>query len=584
MAIGTEVQKCTGFEVEENYFDEVGQDLDAIGVSTMNTNFGQIDGNNEVYQNYMNDLDYGVQATGINREADQFTGLQVLCNEFTTGKWRDIDITEDPNNSQPIDAIRIFQGSYDGTASSRVAAGNIFSNTTTTGFLQINNLCNSSINYQYNNSINTLEYPTLINNVIALGAYTTPNAITVAVNTCPSHISNGNDYPFDTQKVIDLTADFTSAKTAYWNLYYNYLQLIDDGSTPTVLQEIQNTWPQEAWDLRNDLLQISPYLSEEAILEAAHSGVLPDAMLLEICLANPDATRNGEFLDQLRNEIPNPLPEYMIEMIRASWHNETPRTIVELGLAEYGAAKDYAFNRLMTNKKYVSDANGKDYSAIRTLLSSRDELCDRYSTVDTYVAENNYASANDELMDIEVEYTLSDQQLDEHENYADYVSLLEGLYVNSKTIYEFTPTEVIQLENIANAETGLSSVKARNILCFAYDLCDYAYANPSTSGTPKSASTTTVDPDALLNSLYNTVTVSPNPASEYTIFSWELLLLEEEAKLEVYDISGKLIYQHQINDVQGNHTWNISNLETGNYIFRVVEKENVLSNGKVTIN
>lgn len=585
-ATGTEVQKCTGFEVEENYFDKTGQVMDAIGVSTLNINQPpQIIENNEVYKNRMDNLKYGVQATGQNREADQFTGVQFLCNQFETGSYRDIDVTKDQFTPATNDAIRIFQGSYDGTVSSRVAAGNLFSATTDPDFLQINNKCNSTFNYQYNNSINTLEYPTLISNkVIALGAYTTPNPITVAFNSCPSHISNGIDYPYDAQKETALLADFNTAKTAYWNLYYNYLQLIDNGNTPNVLQEIQNTWPQEAWDLRNDLLQISPYLSQDALLEAANSGILPDALLLEICLANPDATRSEEFLDELRNNIPNPLPEYMIDMIRNSWNTETSRTIIELGLAEYGAAKDYAFNRLMTNEKYVSETSGKDYTAIRTLLGSRDELGDRYSIVDTYVAENDFTSANDELSDIEQDYTFTDQQLDEHENYVDFVGLLEALFVNSRTIYEFTSTEISQLDSIANAETGLSSVKARNILCFAYGLCDYNYANPSTSGTPKSVSTNTNNPDELFNELYNTVHVSPNPASSYTEFSWELLLLKKKAMLEIYDISGKLIYQYQINNQKGAHVWKTSGLKPGNYIYRVIENENVLNTGNVTIN
>lgn len=69
-------------------------------------------------------------------------------------------------------------------------------------------------------------------------------------------------------------------------------------------------------------------------MEAAYSDVLPSAMLLEICLANPDATRSDEFSTALQYDIPTPLPQYMLDLIIANWDVETPLTLLESQLSE----------------------------------------------------------------------------------------------------------------------------------------------------------------------------------------------------------------------------------------------------------
>ena len=84
----------------------------------------------------------------------------------------------------------------------------------------------------------------------------------------------------------------------------------------------------------------SPYLSQEAILAVAVENLLPPALLLEICLANPDATKDEGFLEKLRCCIPTPLPEYMIDLIKASWENKTLRTELEEQLSAFKTFRD----------------------------------------------------------------------------------------------------------------------------------------------------------------------------------------------------------------------------------------------------
>ncbi len=202
----------------------------------------------------------------------------------------------------------------------------------------------------------------------------------------------------------------------------------------------------------------------------------------------------------------------------------------------------------------------------------------------SYLSERDFPSAYIELQSIEQDYDLTDEQVNDHENFIDIVSLLEALDSNSRTIFEFTSNELQQLDYIANAKTGLSSVKARNILCYAYDLCEYEYANPSSSRIAKSKSTPSVKPGVNLSQLYNTVVVSPNPAKDYTQFEWELPYLEGIGILEVFDMNGVLIYNCKIQEQKGNHTWNTSGHKAGVYNYRIISNELVLNSGKIIVN
>jgi hypothetical protein len=103
---------------------------------------------------------------------------------------------------------------------------------------------------------------------------------------CPAVVQPGTTVPSTGQVKMLLQQE----KEAYGNTRYLYGQLIDGGSTDDVVEEIISSWPQDAWDLREYLLSRSPYLSVEVLYEMVERNIMPDAMVTEICIANPDGT------------------------------------------------------------------------------------------------------------------------------------------------------------------------------------------------------------------------------------------------------------------------------------------------------
>ena len=571
---GIKLIKCTGFMIEENEMEGVDTYIHPpIGICPQQTNDGYSD-NNQVYKNKLNKMSTALLPQGIN-QIDENTGLQLLCNDFDYTISRDIDVRYMPNDFGNIYAgIRYYQGNTIGT--NVYSAGNSF--TYNNANIEYNYFygTDGGINY-YFNAVNDYTQEPAPNkyNDTKVHLYNTD----VFENTCPSNIINGAHFPMDVSKVSSVYSDFSVGKTAYTNLYYAYLQEIDGGSTPAVLQQIQNTWPQEAWDLRNDLMALAPYVSEEALLEAAFSDVLPDAMLFEICLANPDATRSDEFLRILHEDIPNPLPQYMCDLIRENWDLETPRTILERNIASAAYKMDYNLNLLLTNESLKDEP---DVHLLRNYRSQRDYLNDRYSIVDSYIEEEKFDSSVLVLNQIPVDFTLDDAALDEYDNFYLYHDLLKSLNDSNRTILELDSTEVDLLEQIADDKTGPSAIKSRNILCFAFGLCEEYPGNSGDTSQHKSSSFEG-NPLQIINEAYTTVEVSPNPATQYAEFSWEILNLNNEALLEIFDVSGKPITSHSINSKQGKWIWDTREVKPGIYIYSVGTNESKLANGKITV-
>ena len=316
--VGVSVVACSGYIIEENDFVLSGQAIPSVsnwGIITSSSGSAP----NQNYKNTFTNINYGNVSQGVNRN-NSFSnaiGLQYLCNVNVSNDNYDFYIS---NKGGSNVGIATNQGTpFYPAQNSFTLTGPLFSD--------FNNTTSNPINY-YWQSIS----PTFINTPLV-------NLIPTAnTNSCPSHICPP---PCDIARLLSsvevaqFSSLYDSTETGYLNLLYSYNQLMDGGSTNILLNQMQQEWSDDANTLRDELLAMSPYLSQDVLMEAARGDVLPPAMLLMICLANPDATRRTGFLDFLQYEIPTPLPQYMINLIVASWDDGTPRTAMETMLANF---------------------------------------------------------------------------------------------------------------------------------------------------------------------------------------------------------------------------------------------------------
>lgn len=555
----------TGYRIEDNNLETpttiVGQETWGINVQH---NGGTSD--NRVYNNTCTNLLIGERSFGMNRSISGISGLQFLCNKNSNPVSTDFDIRIEGQGQ--FDGIRYQQGD----AVQSISTGNTFSYANPSGESDISNPATNGINYWYDTGLNKEpQYFTPI--LVTKQPATTANACLSNYSAISWAVSATDIWRLSAEAQSQLNNDYDDAEESYINTLYSYSQLIDGGSTTALLLEIENSWTQEAWDLRNSLMGKSPYVSEDALKAAAVKGILPDAMLLEVCLANPDATRSKDFIDFLRDRIPNPLPEYMLDLIVANWSQQTPRTILEGALASYGSKMAFSADLLLADLMLDDSLDTREQ--IRYWLSRRDVLADRYMLSESWFGENQYDSASASVSNIPNDFRLKDALENEYYNYLDYLAFRKEVFSKDKTIMQLDSMEINALQVIAGANTGNSSAMARNILCFGYGLCDEDTSRDGGSRIAHYPRRTSLSESI--------VTAYPNPASSFSAFDWNISSFTGTAKIKITDAIGRIIEQMEINKKQGEWIWDVRKVENGVYLFEVTDSGKNLASGKVVV-
>ncbi len=128
-------------------------------------------------------------------------------------------------------------------------------------------------------------------------------------NSCPTFIS-GHCQASATFSGISNTNMGISA------MHQQLEQLTDEGNTEGLSLEIETTIPQEAYQKYIELMQTSPYISEEVLksLGQNENGFSAN-MVRDVMVANPQSAKSEDVMGQLENRV-NQLPLGMMKQIK----------------------------------------------------------------------------------------------------------------------------------------------------------------------------------------------------------------------------------------------------------------------------
>ena len=488
-----------------------------------------------------------------------------MCNSNSVDNEKDVDISVgDPDNG-----IRTYQGS----SGPDKPAMNTFSVNPNTTYGHIENLL-SPIEYYYLGGFTQGEP------IYNGGTPVVRTSLTNNNSTCtlpPNPIISGSVTP---QHAVN---EYYTKRNTYEGILYTYFQNIDNGNTDSVLQAINLTFPSQAQQMRDDLMAQSPYVSTSALEAAANSGVLTDPLLLEVCLANPDATQSEGFLDLLEFNIPNPLPSTMIQTIYQSWGNQTARTILENQLAESNAELGRLSNQIIQFYKLDSLSH---HDSIVNMLESHENKDSDYELVDIAIADGDFVKADQLMAAIDTNYTLTTEEQSEHNNLVSYIDFRESLNNLGKSYLELDTNELNTLRNIANMHSGSASNYARNILCFGYQECEDPPSQLIESGNKRFYD---FDKKQITGDFPTTsISIQPNPASNQINVRLGYDLSPKLFWIELYDMKGMQVLREQITGEVSNV--NIENLVNGTYVYRIQEngiesnnENRLMEEGKIII-
>ncbi|MEZ5198482.1 MAG: T9SS type A sorting domain-containing protein [Bacteroidales bacterium] len=564
--IGIDMINCSGFAIEENYFTKDGG---APAGTYTGIRIAETQSTDQVYKNIFEGLSYGNYAVGKNWKLDEtWQGLSYYCNE-NTGNWEDFTVKDVQNQD---DGIQDPQGSEE------MPAGNTFSANANYNFNNWDN--NDWIGYYYYTPspgyINTIYYPAEINRV-------TREPVVGIQNPCLSHYGGGGSgggigrgLVLSPEEKTETVQEFATNLTDYNNVKALFDNLKDGGNTDATITDIETSWPSDMWELRTELLGKSPHLSMDVLKATANkTDVLPDNVIFEIMAANPDELKKEELIKYLEDKE-NPLPEYMVDILKQVALGSTYKTVLIRQMAHFNQVKTraaYDIVRSILNDSVIDNNEFRDW-----LDNIGGKRADE-QIIASYFSEGNYTNAMALANMMPSLYDYSDNEMVEHSYFMEMLNLQITLNSGERTIFDLDSTEVNNLIYIADNSHGTASAQAKGILEFAHG---YHYCNCIGIDTSGYKSSNAFNPDAF-EKLYGVeITVEPNPASEWTAFNYTLPDSNAEGVIKISDISGKLVATLPITGKKGQKTWDTRQIKSGVYLY-TLNVYGFRKNGKIVV-
>jgi hypothetical protein len=565
---GLYLEYCNRYQVEENTFlssfGSTGQE--AVGLHILNSGPYY----NEIYNNTFSDFHTGVTAAGDNRD-EYGTGLCLKCNNFYKCPT-DVNIIPNDGTNQDYFGIATEQGIKNINPPFRhdLAAGNTFSD-----FDEIQN------NFYNEEHLNLLHYVHHRINSTSQRVRPFPYANTFPEEdntadydkdlSCPSNLSNGS-INTSIEKLIILIED-SSAQS----LEDTISLLIDGGDTPGIEFEIQTSFPDEALQLRQDLLSESPYLSDTILKSAiAKENVLVNAMIRDILVANPQSAKTPSVLIKIE-ERTDPMPDYMMAEIMEGVEYYGAKEILVQNLAKHKSQQYISFGKLMRHYKTDTTNHYLNDSLVNVLAMIESPYAE-YEKAFVTLSENDTTSIDSILNNILVEFTLSIEELETQSLYVELFDILTDLNADTCGIDSVLQQRIV---NLYNATVTLPGIYARNLL-IANDFL--SHTEPVYLANYQLKKSPAYYPN-YFNNNENTsyLRIFPNPSKTYFIIAFNLREFVEPGMILISDQQGRKLKIYSLRGNQNQIIISNHQFSSGLYFVRLYIGNRLLSVEKVVI-
>ena len=552
---GIYADEVSGFCFEENIFHPKTNNMGSpYGIVIANSN-----GTNDVYRNTFANLSCGNVAIGNNiGNAIPVSGLTYTCNT-NTGNAIDFCVLKDGN----VGGIASSQGSP------TMPAGNTFGGSQ----YHFYNDGNQVISYYYDsNEPDQVPVTSLLYQVSTSGIQSS--------NNCRSHYGNGGSVVKSASEKAALESDYLSALSTYSNLLQLYESRIDGGNTPTQVADIRNAAPSDMWRLRAQLLGLSPYVSGEVLTTAAdRNEVFTDPVLFEILAANPDELKKDTLINYLENKD-NPLPAYMIDLLRQIAEGFTVRTALQAQITQYNHAYSLAAGDIVRSNLNDTVA---DLTELRTWLGNMGDIASDRMIVASYLQEGDSANAFALAGMLPELYGLQGDALSDHEDYMRLITLHQTLGREHRTSSELTEVELMMVDSIATLGIGTSKAMAEAILMersgefVSSQSCPTMPDNEGGNREKGSATDTSMN-----EAMGFTIEISPNPATTWTTVEFALPSNKSRAAITITNAFGVTMMSTELNGKQGQKVLDLRGLADGVYVY-TVSCEEYMHSGKLIV-
>jgi len=559
---------CSGYHVEDNSFhnESVVSDIPGLYINNSGTD------DNMVYNNRFEKLDYAIVTLNINRDDLGNGGLCLKCNDFEDNANDILVLVEGPNVTLNH-GIAEFQGTMDPYPDA--PAGNTFTN---------------SIPHRWDiyNEGNNIEY--IHHLVSSTQEKVRPDSEMISENvtlhensranyskeiSCPSMLNLGEGGA-ESMKSIMAQAD-----TCINNTISELSILVDGGDTEEMNTDVLMSLPDEALEIHEQMLGESPYLSDTVMKSAIYKeDVLPNAMIRDVLVANPQSAKSEELLEAL-NERAEPMPDYMMAEILGGRDSIGSKEVLNARLSDYRQEKSAAFYTLVTI--YQRDTvNEWAQDSLIAMLGDDGTPEAKYGQAFLFQQQNDAAMANAILESIPDDFQLTDEQLETHAAYLTFIEILQDLQAGNLSILQLDSLKVNSLQTLSMNNPFLPGIYATMVLK-ANGLSDYE--EPVILRAPYKS--VMIKPDyskiskGIIHKPY--LKIYPNPAGEYFIAEYHLEKDYRDLYIEILDGTSRTLAEMKLKGMQNQVIIPVKQYPTGMYLIRLIGNGEFLDSQKIMV-
>jgi hypothetical protein len=565
--IGVYLEACQEFLLTENYFTGYsGTQMDHAAIYAHNLGAYY----NEIYNNFISNLTCGIIAAGENRSENGTEGLCIKCNDFDHCEY-DIYITSYGGLTPNKLGIAANQGienppeSYDNT----LAAGNTFSSEAGLVKNYVNKNCNH-IDYVYHGNNYTDEK--IVPDPFEGDILPKPDfraTYTTKTEACPSQLSGGINPTMENNTII--------SESVIISLYDDTLSTYTDGGDTEGLNlEVYTSMPPDALQIRQELMNESPYLSDTVMNTAIlKENVLPNVMIRDVLVANPQSAKSVSVMQTLDQRF-DPMPDYMMAEIMQGQEIIGAKEVYEQKLAKHKRNKYTSFDKLIRYYKGDTVNVSASFDSLVNLLQNEQDLGSRYRLSMLYLYHNDSANAFSTLNNIPNEFALDQKEVQVFDLYSD----LCGVLWQIKTDTMAPDSICIQiLFEIAESQKILPGVYARNMLVGMHLLTYYEPISfPGSLKSEEYVNSYDSSPEA-----EEIMRIFPNPAGDYFIVYYKLPSEIKQPILVISGINGKPIQSIKLIEPVNQLVVSMNNYPAGVYLVNIFSGNKIISGSKVIV-
>ncbi len=540
---GAYIDHTPGFWIEGNTFN-IASGTPSAGLFVRNSGSNY----NQIYRNTFSNNQFGLVAYDENRGPDYNKGLKILCNTYsnnTADNW--VLSTTNPPYSEYW-GISPYQGVPPVGIEPGISAGNKFLDQ------PVVNLYNSLewVNYYYHQSENVTS------------TFGVTEILVQDEHECPSSFGS----PLTPELMSEKQSEAGALQNEADSVGTVLQTIIDGGNTQALLTDVILAEFGDALELYYELMQKSPNLSKEVMVEAIQKEYeLPAPLLTLILNANPHAAK----LSDIRKELDQRLQQ-LTENQRLLIDEGLDLTSYKEGLEARRSRLENAANTLVNRivMEVLADTTGMDkIQAIETYTSGFDSPQRQYLLADLALQKGDVATAQTRL-DAVADLALTDEQA---EGYADFLTVY-GIEFDLHTSGDSTLSvpQFQTLENLMLDKPNSPAAAKSTVLLEAYAGFEFHEVLVEPDWQNKSNKTKRGKfkvPEV------NVCRVYPNPTEGILLV--EVPSKYDEINAELVDATGRSVLTAVLTPGRtGLATLNLRNLSSGAYILHLTSVEGKL--------